>query len=138
MSFDPTNTPQGPSLPPLSGRSTVPSEMPLELPALQSTDTAAPPMVGPSLTPPVGPAQESAAGDIAAWHNNKKITQLWSNSLPHSAYIAITDLGWKRLSTAKDSAHVTLSMLAAHAEQTNATVNVHLSADGVIDEIYVW
>ena len=113
------------------------NEAPLPLPALMAAERAATRLEAPNLTPPSQRAVE--AGDaVAAWHSGKKITALWSNDAPLNAWITIDGMGWKRLSTAQESAHVSLAMLAAHAEQTGATVNVRIEADGMVHEIYVW
>ncbi|TNF63293.1 MAG: hypothetical protein EP307_05410 [Rhodobacteraceae bacterium] len=92
----------------------------------------------PAMTPPSDPAAEADEIGITAWHNGKKITATWCNASNRNAYAAIDGLGWKRLSDANDSAYLTLTMLAAHAEQTNATVNVEIGADNEIHQIYVW
>lgn len=93
----------------------------------------------PAQTPPndITVEAEEAEG-ITAWHNGKKITATWCNASNRNAYAAVQGLGWRRLSNANDSAFLTLTMLAAHAEQTNATVNVEIGSDNKIRQIYVW
>ena len=95
--------------------------------------------VSPAQAPP-SESQLAAAEEagIAAWHNGKKITALWSNSSPRNAYIVVEGMGWKKLSNANDSCIVSMTMLAAHAEQANATVNIRTESDGMVHEIYVW
>ncbi|WP_050930544.1 hypothetical protein [Aestuariivita boseongensis] len=80
---------------------------------------------------------EEQAG-ITAWHNGKKITATWCNASNRNAYAAVQGIGWRRLCNANDSAFLSLTMLAAHAEQTNATVNVEIGSDNKIHQIYVW
>lgn len=93
----------------------------------------------PELVPPTEAEIEAAeAGGIAAWHNTKKITALWSNSSNRNSYISVPGLGWKKLCNANDSCVVSMTMMAAHAEQTNANVNIRIEADGLVHEIYVW
>ena len=75
---------------------------------------------------------------ITAWHNGKKITATWCNASNRNAYAAVQGLGWRRLCNANDSAFLSLTMLAAHAEQTNSTVNVEIGSDNKIHQIYVW
>lgn len=82
--------------------------------------------------------QAIKSGGIAAWHNSKKITAMWCNSSDRNAYAAITGMGWKKIANSSDSAFLTLTMLASHAEQTNSTCNIRIDSDGAIHEIYVW
>ena len=95
--------------------------------------------IKPAQTPP-SEAQLAAAEEagIAAWHNSKKITALWSNASTRNAYIAVDGMGWKKLANPNDSSFVSMTMMAAHAEQINATVNIRTESDGMVHEIYVW
>lgn len=92
----------------------------------------------PAMSPPNDITVEAESEGITAWHNNKKITATWCNASNRNAYAAIPGLGWKRISNANDSSYLTLTMLAAHAEQTNANVNVEIGSDNEIHQIYVW
>ncbi|MEJ2462243.1 MAG: hypothetical protein P8098_11540 [Candidatus Thiodiazotropha sp.] len=78
----------------------------------------------PSMTPP--------------WYNGKKITALWCNQTDRNAYIYVGGMGWRKLSNANASALLSMVMLASHAEQTNATVNLRVESDNMVHEIYVW
>ena len=91
----------------------------------------------PAMTPPNEAAIEAEEG-ITAWHNGKKITGMWTNSSTRNAYAAIAGLGWKRISNANDSSHLSMVMMAAHAEQTGSNVNVEVGTDQEIHQIYVW
>jgi hypothetical protein len=82
-------------------------------------------------------AQAEEVG-IAAWYNGKKIAALWCNSSSRNSYISVAGMGWKKLSNANDSCLISMSIMAAHAEATNATVNVRTGSDGMVHEIYVW
>lgn len=90
----------------------------------------------------VPPSEEDVAiaeeAGIAAWHNGKKITALWCSSSPRNSWIAVSGLGWRRLANRNDSSVVSMTMLAAHAEQTNSTCNIRIHTDGLVHEIYVW
>lgn len=93
----------------------------------------------PAQRPPNDITAESEETDgITAWHNGKKITATWCNASNRNAYAAVQGLGWRRLGHANDSAYLALTMLAAHAEQTNSTVNVEIGSDNKIHQIYVW
>ncbi|WP_322865624.1 hypothetical protein U5922_005100 [Aquicoccus sp. G2-2] len=63
---------------------------------------------------------------------------MWCNASARNAFAAVQGLGWKRLSNANDSSFLALVMMASHAEQTNATVNVEIGTDQEIHQIYVW
>lgn len=91
----------------------------------------------PGMAPP-GDEVEVEAEGITAWHNGKKITAMWSNASNRNAYAAVQGMGWKKLSNANDSSFLALTMLAAHAEQTNSTVNLEIGSDNEIHQIYVW
>jgi len=107
--------------------------------ALLEEGAAAAPGAAPTLVPPTEAEIEAAEGEgIAAWHSGVKIAALWCNEANRNAYISVAGLGWKKLSPATDSSVVSMTMLAAHAEQTNANVNIRIEADGMVHEIYVW
>jgi hypothetical protein len=113
---------------------------PMALPeALLQEAAAAAPGRAPTLVPPTEAEIAAAEGEgIAAWHTGVKIVALWSNEANRNAFISVPGLGWKKLSAANDSSVVSMAMLAAHAEQTNANVNIRIEADGMVHEIYVW
>jgi hypothetical protein len=88
------------------------------------------------------PPSEQAENDddaygAATWHNNRKITALWSIDQNRNSWIHVDGLGWRRLADNSDSAVVALTTLSTHAKQTAATVNL-LEDSGKITEIYVW
>jgi hypothetical protein len=80
-------------------------------------------------------AGEAAAA--GAWHNNKKITQLWTINENRNSWAAVSGLGWRKISPSSDSVNTTLTMLAAHAKQTNRTVRVREESNTIV-EMYVW
>ncbi|MEJ2455840.1 MAG: hypothetical protein P8103_17020 [Candidatus Thiodiazotropha sp.] len=63
---------------------------------------------------------------------------LWCNQTDRNAYIYVGGMGWRKLSNANASALLSMVMLASHAEQTNATVNLRVESDNMVHEIYVW
>lgn len=91
----------------------------------------------PTLMPPAL-ADGAEAREVMAWQNNAHITALWSVNQSRNAAVYIQNVGWKKLSTASDSAEVALNALASSAKQTNANVSYREEADGMIHEIYVW
>lgn len=93
----------------------------------------------PMMTPPSEVTeQDIGAEGITAWHNSKKITAMWANASVRNAHASIVGMGWKRLSNANDSSFLALTMMASHAEQTNANCDIRVESDGEIHEIYVW
>lgn len=116
--------------------SDVPMALPEELLAEQAVQL---PGEAPAMIPPTEEEIEIAEiQGVAAWHNGKKITALWSSKTPRNSFILVQGMGWKKLCNANDSCVVSMTMMAAHAEQTNATVNIRTESDGMVHQIYVW
>lgn len=86
-------------------------------------------------------AQQSGYTDggfgAGTWHDNKKITALWSINETRNAWAAITDLGWQKLANNSDSAIAALNLLASYARDRDRAVNVRIDNNQVV-EIYVW
>lgn len=130
-----------PALEPVSARaeSADPAGAPALPPELLEAAEAERYAPAPTVTPPSEAEILAAEAEgVAAWHNSKKITALWSNDSNRNSYIAVSGMGWKKLSNANDSSVVSMTMLAAHAEQTNANVNLRIESDGMVHELYVW
>lgn len=94
---------------------------------LLTSQTAAPP--APVVTP-------TAADSV--WQRGQRITALWGKSEERNTWVSIRGVGWKKLSSASDSANLALTALASHAFQTGRTVDYREESDGMIHEIYVW
>ena len=92
----------------------------------------------PTQTPPSAAATVGEDEGVAAWHNGRKIVALWCSSSARNAFISVPGLGWKKLSNANDSSFLNMTMMASHAEQTNANVNTEVGADGAVHTMYVW
>jgi len=71
------------------------------------------------------------------WYNTKKVTGIWTKAETRNSWLAISDLGWKKIYSGSDSAVVALEMLGAQALEKQSTVNVLIENDQII-EIYVW
>lgn len=86
-------------------------------------------------------AQQSSYQDegfgAGTWHNNKKVTALWSINESRNAWAAVTDLGWKKLANNSDSVVTALNLLASHARDRDRAVNVRVDNNQIV-EIYVW
>jgi hypothetical protein len=84
------------------------------------------------------PTGEAMQGITAAvWHSNKKINALWSNNGNRNVWVAIADVGWRKLADNSDSAIMALTIITSHAFQTNRTANL-MEDGGQIREVYVW
>ena len=91
----------------------------------------------PSQTPPTA-TETGTSGGITAWNNDKRVTALWSINQNRNSWVYINGVGWKRLSTASDSANLALTVLAAHAKQSQTNYTYRDESDGLIHESYVW
>lgn len=92
----------------------------------------------PTEAPPLALQATAGEASITAWQNNKKAVALWANASPRNSWVSLAGLGWKKINPANDSSNLALTMLASHAELTNATVNARIEADGTIHEMYIW
>ncbi len=114
---------------------------PEPLPETYMEESAAARALTPTLTPP-GEAEAAAAEEaaVAVWFNNKKIEALWSDAsvaTPNSQ-VSVAGVGWTRIASTNESAVVDMSLMAAHAEATNASVHLRVEADNMVHELYVW
>jgi len=93
---------------------------------------------------PMDSLKELGAGNRAedgfgagVWHNNKKVSGIWTKAETRNSWLALTDLGWKKIYSGSDSAVVAMEMLGAQALEKQSPVNVLIENDQII-EIYVW
>lgn len=84
--------------------------------------------------PSLSPEEGIAAG---TWHNNKKVTGLWTINQNRNSWVHIHGVGWKKLATNSDSVTIALTILGAHAKQTDRPANLREDG-GRINEIYAW
>jgi hypothetical protein len=91
----------------------------------------------PTERPPSEAESEEEAYGATTWHNDKKITALWSIDQNRNSWVHVAGLGWKKLADNSDSAVVALTALGTHARRTGTTVNLR-EEDGKITQIYVW
>ena len=89
----------------------------------------------PSLTPD---ALAATAGGITAFNSDKRVSALWNMNQNRNSWVHVPGIGWKKLASNSDSAVVALTMLAAHAKQTQTSYSYRDEADGMIHESYVW
>jgi|SRR5215213_7126018 len=84
------------------------------------------------------PTGEAIQGVTAAvWHGDKNINGLWSMNQNRNVYVAIADIGWKKLTDNSDSAIMAMTIILSHAFQTSRKANLR-EEEGQIRELYVW
>ena len=69
----------------------------------------------PTLTPETANASD---GGLTAWNNGKRVSALWAMNQNRNSWVYVTGVGWKKLANNSDSAIVALTLLGAHAKQT--------------------
>jgi len=93
----------------------------------------------PTLTPPEEVSSSFAAGSMGVWTADHKVAALWLINQNRNSWIYLENVGWRKLADNSDSAIMALSILAAHAKQTQTPYyNGREEADGKIHECYVW
>ncbi len=108
---------------------------PTELPEKQAMLAGA---SGPTAPTQVPPAEAKAGGGVGTWNSNKRVQGLWSIKENRNAWVFLSDLGWKKLANNSDTSIVAMTILAAHARQTQSRIDARVEADGMIYEMYIW
>ena len=118
---------------------TMTDQAPVQLPpaAGQSSADSATADAQPSQMPPTA-TEKGNSGGITVWNNDKRVTALWTINQNRNSWVYINGVGWKRLSAASDSANLALTLLAAHAKQSQTNYTYRDESDGLIHESYVW
>jgi hypothetical protein len=89
----------------------------------------------PTLVPP---QSVSVSASATAWANDARVNALWSIAENRNAWVGVADVGWRKLANNSDTAIVALTMLAAHARETQSSYAYREEADGMIHECYIW
>jgi hypothetical protein len=89
----------------------------------------------PTLMPPQG---VGASATVTAWANDARVNALWSINQNRNAWLSVANVGWRKLANNSDTAVVALTMLAAHARETQSSYSYREEADGMIHECYIW
>jgi hypothetical protein len=89
----------------------------------------------PTLMPP---QSVSVSKSATAWASDARVNALWSINENRNAWIGVADVGWRKLANNSDTAVVALTMLAAHARETQSSYSYREEADGMIHECYIW
>lgn len=84
------------------------------------------------------PTPGTTVSGAAAWQSSKKVDALWTIGEDGNSWIGVAGIGWKKLAHPNETAVCALTMLAAHARCTNASVDYRDESDNMIHEIYVW
>ncbi len=108
---------------------------PILIPSAVSNATGGAGTAMPTLTP----SSIAAESGITAWIGDKRVSGLWTISENRNSWVYLTpDVGWKKLADNSDSAAVALSILAAHAKQSQTNYSYREESDGKIHEVYAW
>ncbi|MDM0110483.1 hypothetical protein QTH97_36790 [Variovorax sp. J22R24] len=89
-------------------------------------------------SPSIRPASAGAAVGATAWHQNVRITALWSINEERNAFAHLENIGWRKLASHLHSAHLALNLLASHARQAGGVNSLREEDDGMLHEMYVW
>jgi hypothetical protein len=92
----------------------------------------------PTLEPPSGGVLSVGLEAGASAWASQKVTGLWTINQDKNSWVAVTNVGWIKLSIASDTGITALMMLAASAKETQTAFNYRKEADNMIHEIYVW
>lgn len=92
----------------------------------------------PTLEPPTGGVLSVGLEAGASAWASQKVTGLWTIDQDKNSWVAVTNEGWIKLSTASDTGIMAMQMLAASAKQTQTPFNYRKENDNMIHEIYVW
>jgi hypothetical protein len=105
-------------------------------PSVSTATTTSAGETAPSLTPDSLTGAE--AGAYTAVNSDKRVTALWGINQNRNSWAHIAGVGWKKLANNSDSAVVALTILAAHAKQSQTNYTYRDESDGMIHESYVW
>lgn len=94
---------------------------------------------GTEAVPTVEP-QAGARTSVSAsgWQRNRQVAGLWATDRGRGSWIYVVDAGWLQLGGTSDPGILALSILGAHARQSQASVDYRTEVDGLVHEIYVW
>jgi hypothetical protein len=85
-----------------------------------------------------GVAKQAAVTAGTTWHSQKNVVNQWTINQDRNSWMGVAGIGWLKLSNASDSGCVALTMLAASALDTKASVNFRTESDGMVHEMYVF
>ena len=134
--------PQAPSLEPpggsinTTGGGSMSDTIPTQDPPSMGVTVTAGADTAPSLLPSA--AASGTDGGITAWLGDKRVSALWGINQNRNSWVHIAGIGWKKLANNSDSAVVALTILGAHAKQSQTNYSYREEADGMIHETYVW
>ncbi len=90
----------------------------------------------PQLNPPEIEEGVTAA-EAAVWNSDKRVNALYTTLHARNSWMSIAGVGWKKLTTANDSACEAMTQLAAHCREKNCRIDFS-EENGVVTEMYVW
>jgi len=103
-----------------------------------SADGAAATQNRPVLHPPGTAGAATAATNLAGTWQSKQVLALFATRNSRNGWAYLDGVGWRKLATTNDSAHIALGMLASASRLSGKAIVARDEADGQIHEIYLW
>jgi hypothetical protein len=92
---------------------------------------------GPLLHPP-GTAGAAAPQNLVGTWQTKQVLALFNTRAGETGWAYLDGVGWRRMATTGDSAHMALDILASASRLSGRPVVARDEADGQVHEIYFW
>lgn len=92
----------------------------------------------PVLHPPGTPGAATTQNNLAGTWQTKQVLALFNTRGSRNGWAYLDGVGWRRLATTNDSAHMALGILASASRTSGRTVVARDEADGQVHEIYLW
>jgi hypothetical protein len=93
---------------------------------------------GPVAHPPGTAGAATDQVSLAGTWQTKQILALFNTRNSRNGWAYLDGVGWRRLATTSDSAHMGLGILASAARASGRPVVARDEADGQLHEIYFW
>jgi hypothetical protein len=77
------------------------------------------------------------AYEASVWSTDKRVNGLYTTLHARNSWMSVAGIGWKKLTTANDSACEAMTQLAAHCREKNCRIDFS-EENGLVNEIYVW
>jgi hypothetical protein len=120
----PTETPPGQDEGPGGAEPSTPEELSAEDLALTRRDA-------------VGETRAEPGVGAPTVQQNKRVNALWALDEPRNSWLSFADLGWRKIMPSTESGVVALTMLGAHAKQTQCRVDFSEDGERVVS-LYCW
>ncbi len=105
---------------------------------LSTADNTAIAQNGPVLHPPGTAGAATVQGSLAGTWQTKQVLALYNTRAGRNGWAYLDSVGWRRLATTSDSAHMALGILASASRTAGSAVVARDEPDGQLHEIYLW